>query len=340
MHISSGKKKILTIFVLVTALLIIYWPDDGGSGQSERQAGAGFANKPAVEREGTYGAYFTRHQGEARPDRVVLIEGEQYTEAEGMAVEIFDSYADSSGPSIVTQESGMVTWEVEVPEDGLYNIAVNYYPIAGKSSSIERELRINGNVPFEGAERLVFPRMWANEREETVRDNRDNDLRPAQVEKPMWQELPLRDRDGYYLEPYAFQLKAGLNRISLVSLREPMVIDYIKLYQVEETPSYAEVSATYENRGNKQAQVLRIQGEDASMKSSPMLYPLMDRSSPATEPYHVSKLRINTIGGINWRLPGDWISWTIDVPETGLYQLAIKTNKISFGDGFHTQTAY
>src|SRR5690606_12793800 len=30
----------------------------------------------------------------------------------------------------------------------------------------------------------------------------------------------------------------------------------------------------------------------------------------------------NTIGGYNWRLPGQWIEWEIDVPEDGLYELS------------------
>lgn len=36
---------------------------------------------------------------------------------------------------------------------------------------------------------------------------------------------------------------------------------------------------------------------------------------------------MNAIGGINWKLPGEWIEWEIDVPEDGLYQLALKVKQ-------------
>ena len=70
-------------------------------------------------------------------------------------------------------------------------------------------------------------------------------------------------------------------------------------------------------------------------KSSPTLYPISDRSSPLMEPYHVSKIRMNAIGGYNWRVPGQWIEWEIEVPETGLYQIAFK-RKQDFLRGIYT----
>src|SRR5690606_21983911 len=73
-----------------------------------------------------------------------------------------------------------------------------------------------------------------------------------------------------------------------------------------------------------QNQFIMIQGESAIVKSSPTLYPISDRSSPSVIPYHVSKIRMNAIGGYNWRLPGQWIEWEVDIPEDGLYCIALK----------------
>ena len=100
-------------------------------------------------------------------------------------------------------------------EEGLYNIALKYFPIEGKSSSIERELLINGELPFQGAATLTFPRTWENEFAEIERDNRGNDLRPRQVERPIWMEVDLRDGEGYYTDPYQFYFNKGKNTITL-----------------------------------------------------------------------------------------------------------------------------
>ncbi len=63
------------------------------------------------------------------------------------------------------------------------------------------------------------------------------------------------------------------------------------------------------------------------LKSSPTLYAITDRSSSATVPYHHSKIRYNTIGADKWQAPNDWIEWTVEVEEAGLYALSLKARQ-------------
>src|SRR5699024_8348324 len=125
---------------------------------------------------------------------------------------------------------------------------------------------------------------------------------------------------------YLFYFQKGEQEITLNAIREPMAIDYIELYQENTIPSYEEIKNEYNELGLEKTsgQFIKIQAEDAIYKSSPTVYPLQDRSSPTMEPYHVSKLRNNAIGGMNWKMPGQWIEWTFDVEEEGLYQIAFK----------------
>ena len=67
-----------------------------------------------------------------------------------------------------------------------------------------------------------------------------------------------------------------------------------------------------------------IQAEDAYLKSDATLFPLFDRSSSKTEPFAYNQIKLNTIGGYNWRNSGQWLSWIISVPEDGYYKLAFK----------------
>ena len=41
-----------------------------------------------------------------------------------------------------------------------------------------------------------------------------------------------------------------------------------------------------------------------------------------TEPYDASKIRLNTIGGTNWKIPGDKITWDLmlTMPATTIFQ--------------------
>ncbi|MBS4178998.1 extracellular solute-binding protein [Lederbergia citrea] len=277
-------------------------------------------------RKDLYSKYIETNEHLPKPQTEILIQGEDFTTIDEMKSEVLTNFEGTNGKAVKTEETGSITWEFDVKEEGLYNVLLKYFPVEGKSSSIERELLINGELPFQGAATLTFPRSWKNELPEIERDNRGNDLRPRQIEEPIWMEVNLQDGEGYYNEPYLFHFKKGKNTITLVSSREPMVIDYIKLYQVEDIPTYEEVKAEYEKKGYKEIDGLqmKVQGESAALKSAPTLYPINDRTSPSTEPYDISKIRMNTIGGYNWRWPGQWISWNVEVPEDGLYKLGVK----------------
>lgn len=73
---------------------------------------------------------------------------------------------------------------------------------------LERELRINGEVPFDGADTLTFTRLW-HDGGEVRQDSQGNDIRPTQVEVFGEQTACCRDSMGYITEPYRFYFEAG-----------------------------------------------------------------------------------------------------------------------------------
>ncbi|WP_036717760.1 extracellular solute-binding protein [Paenibacillus harenae] len=323
------------LIVMAMLLSILVFPisqsnasGTGDAANTEADAKSG-QNSLTNASENGYDHYLQQYADEARPSGEIVIRGADFTSVNEMNPEIVGELGGISGDFVKTGESGSIGWELEVPASGLYHIAINYFPIEGKSSAIERELLIDGELPFSSARNLTFHRVWKNESEQIVQDNRGNELRPRQVESPMWQESLLRDTEGYYEEPYMFYFSAGKHTLTLVSSREPMAIGYIKLYRYDGPAAYEEVKADYasKNYNETSGHLIKVQGENATYKSSPTLYPIPDRSSPSTEPYDVSKIRMNTIGGNNWRVPGQWIAWEIEAPEDGLYRIAIKNRQ-------------
>lgn len=283
--------------------------------------------------EGGYDQYAAKYKDAPKPNAEVLIEGERFTRAEGMVPRIVQDVPDLIGQAVETGEEGSITWSFEVEQEGLYQIAIRYYQLEGKSADIDRELRIDGKLPFSESKNLMFRRVWAGEGE-TLRDARGNDLYQKQVENPIWLDAYVQSSDGRHTEPYFYHFTKGKHTLTLISAKEKMLIDSIKLKQPDAIQDYERLSADYAKQGYKKASdvAVKIQGEDAVLKSSQVLYPMMDRSSPATEPYHISQIRLNTIGGYNWSLAGQWITWEIEVPEDGLYHIGIKA-KQSFQRG-------
>lgn len=282
-----------------------------------------------LQKRDVYSKYIAQYEDAKLPEREIVIEAAEYNHIEGDGFEKLDQYQGQSGTSLLTGEHGSATWTVNIPETGLYHISALYYPTEGKSSSIERSFLIDGEFPFKEAAYLQFDRIWDNELNEIKQDNRGNDLRPKQIEKPEWREMIFKDSEGYYEHPFQFYLTAGSHTLTLTSQREPMVIRQLKLYQHQTPDSYEQMLKRYQSEGLKETKghLITVQGEAAVAKSSPMLYPVSERTSPAVFPYSPNKIKVNTIGGYNWRVPGQWVEWEFDAPETGLYNIAFKTQQ-------------
>jgi ABC-type glycerol-3-phosphate transport system substrate-binding protein len=283
----------------------------------------------SIDPNGKYDHYLENYANKSRPVEEVVVNAETYTIADPLDIEKLVDYEGESGVSVKTGEQGSIQWEVNVPTEGLYRIEVRYYPVKGKSSAIQRSMFIDGKLPFNEAAFIEFHRVWGNEKVMLQQDNNGNDLRPEQIEKPIWQNQVLTDADGFHSEPFSFYFSSGKHTLTFLSQREPMVIRSLKLVAAPITPTYQELANQYKQNGYKAAQKVEIevQGEQAVHVSSPTLYPLADQSSPAVEPYSASKIKINTIGGKNWRLPGDWIAWGVEVPKTGLYKIGLKVKQ-------------
>ncbi|MFC0470755.1 extracellular solute-binding protein [Halalkalibacter kiskunsagensis] len=322
------KKKTVLVILAITLFFSCIWAynPSKSSDHGHVQAMTDFEAIIHETREDSYENYVNIHLGAKRPDEIIRIEAEDYVETNGEGFQVIDQFEGLNGKAVLTPEEGSIDWDLQIDNPGLYNIRIHYYPLEGKSSSIERSLTINGETSFHGADSLIFDRVWGNRFEEIQKDDRGNELRPGQVERPEWVLMSFKDSEGYFEEPYSFYFDEGVQRISLSALREPMAIDYIELYQEKSVKTYEEVKKEYEDQGLEPVdnQYIQIEGQDAVTKSSPTLFPLSDRSSPTVSPYHVSNIRINTIGGLNWKLPGQWIEWEVEVEEEGLYEIVLK----------------
>lgn len=255
----------------------------------------------------------------------ITLEGRSYAYADT----ILEVFTDEEGrKGVVTSETGFVEWDIFIEAPGLYEIAVTYYPLEGRRSTIQRELLLNGKRPYLEAGFLEFHRIWGDKEEATF-DNQGNMLRASQIEKPRWVRKVLVDSMGNYAEPLSFFLEEGWNTITFTGRREPMVIEKVELLPVRPRPNYLAVQSSYQEQGYQETRgvSLLVQGQDAIYRSSPTLFPIFDRSDPTVSPYHHTLIRLNTIGGQRWAQPGDFIIWEVEIKEAGLYQIAIKAKQ-------------
>lgn len=320
------KKKITKkgIAVPLIAIAVVFLAVLAARGSRSTEADTLKVLPDLSQAEDSYGKYLNQYENAAYPDTKIVIFGGEFTEAsEGF--EKLDDYEELGNSCALTLEEGRVTYEVSVKEEGFYNLKLLYYPLAGKNNEIGRSVMVNGEIPYDEAQYFEFSRIW-KDAEEIERDARDNDVRPRQEEAPAWISSYFKDSDGFHQGAMYFYFNKGTNTITLESTQEPVVIGQIILEQEKEIISYAEYKKANEAAGYQAVNIepIKLQAENAAYKSNSTLYPIADRSSPLTEPQNSAKTRLNVIGGSNWNLNGQWISWEVEVPEDGLYEIALK----------------
>ena len=281
------------------------------------------ADVEGAVREGTYTRYLNAHQGAARPAGDVEVDLFSYVSGED--IEVYTDY-EGEQQALYTGADSSVTWEVEVPEAGFYNIYLEYLAPQSRGVAVERSVLINGEMPFDDAGNVTFTRIWTNGGPVKV-DNQGNQIRPTQVEVFDWQSAYCRDDMGYITEPYEFYLEQGTNTLTLQAVNEPMVLRKLAVKGVKPAVTYADYLAAQTGSDASAVGVSYIQvvqGEDSTIRSESSLYAKYDRSSPTTQPYTVMNTVLNYVGGEAWKSSGQWIQWDVEVPEDGFYHITVK----------------
>lgn len=284
------------------------------------------------EAHSDYHTYLSNY-AEKYPQTPIIIKGSDYESEED--VTYLGTY-EGKEDVIETLESGSVTYKVQVSEAGFYHLKVTYYPDTLKSTSanIERGIKINDEYPFDALRNVTFLRIWGS-KEAIKKDIYGNDIRPSQVEIPKWVEAYVKDNSGYIRDPLKIYFNEGVNRITLKSIREAMLISKIELVPIKPLITYEELKEEYNTKGYKEVEKTLSfvkEAEDPLYTTSPTLYPLNDRTSPKTSSSSPNKIVLNTIGGENWRVNGNLIAWEFEVEETGLYEISMRVKqKIATG---------
>lgn len=320
------------IFFGVVAIVIVAFLLLRGDSQVLRFRDSVDMTETFLPPAGSYAAFLNYHEHTRRGE--TAIEVDIFNPARG---ENYSITYDFGPRALRTEEESFVEFVVNVPQAGLYHLHVEYFPAPARGIDIQRELRINGEIPFAGAELITLRRVWGSTECRIVncedclvygpahirQDNQGNQIRPPQVEHPRWERAYFIDRLGFFTDPYKFFFEAGENTISLKGINEPFVIKSLTVSPVLELPTFSQFRNETTLPVNTSDFSVRIQGEDSTFRSSPSLFPVFDNSSGITDPPSVALITLNMIGGTAWRIPGQWIEWDVVVPADGLYRISI-----------------
>lgn len=295
---------------------------------------------------------YIAQQGTNRPNETYVMDAADYvrfsngeTDEAGNDVvttpTLYQDYEGMAGTSLLMEEKGLVEFDVNIGTAGLYDLSLDYFPVKGNSSDIQRSFFVDGKLLYNELAMVEFSRVWKNTIDEFVtnddgilvknwiKDNQGNDQKPSMEEAPEWVTGYLHDSDGYITDKLSIYLTSGQHTITIVSRREPMIIRRLTLGNDAVVKSYADKKAEWDALGAKDTsgKVIRIEAENAVKTSSQMLYPVQDQSSPGVYPSSSKALLNNAIGGNSWRLVNQWIEWEFDVDADGYYNIDLHTRQ-------------
>ena len=335
-------KKILIVIavMIVIAIIAFILSLQGAEDFHEKYAGTDLTRDvEGMERVGTYTGYLNEHAD--AHDMTCEAEIDLFDYASSGKVEVYTNY-EGTDKALFTDTDSSVSFHVQVPQTGYYNLYMEYLIPESRGVAAERGVRINGESPFEDAQNITFTRIWTDGGEVKT-DNQGNQIRPTQIEVYDWQSSCFEDDMGYITEPYRFYLEKGDNEITLEAENEPMIIRKFMVAPVSVIQSYEEYVAKYPDISDQAmtaGYIQMIQGEDSTLRSESSLYAKYDRSSPTTYPNSVTNTVLNYVGGDTWRSSGQWIEWEFEVPEDGYYNIMIKGRQNYSRGSVSSRTVY
>lgn len=153
------------------------------------------------------------------------VEGENPTELSSPGIQLFSMSEAGVSPETYGKRKynaigGMswrlpqqwVEWQIDVPEDGTYQIGIKYEQADNNALSSYRTVEIDGEVPFQEMANVAFPYSTS------------------------WQNKVLGDE-----QPYGFRLAKGKHRIRLTVTSEPYLDVYQSLWRTSEAISKLDV---------------------------------------------------------------------------------------------------
>lgn len=300
-----------------------------------------------VYKSGSYGEYLQNYMKTAVADKPIEIDVTQFEDIKGDA-EV--KSVEGRSNVVVTTELSEIKYTVNVDKTGMYSIGVDYYPVSGKGAAIERGILIDGEYLFTEARSTSLDRIYVDDVDDPtdhenyfIQDESGNQLRPVQTEAPKWVDGAFfKDSSGAYDGALQFYFEKGEHTITFSSVREPVAVSGLRLFGASTYTDYDDAMSEYAYLDQSGTDLIaQVECEYPSAKSEATLFAGTDRASPSTSPASSGTIKMNMLGSTagtsTWKTPGQWVEYTVDVPEEGMYKLAIRARQNAASGAFSSR---
>jgi ABC-type glycerol-3-phosphate transport system substrate-binding protein len=273
--------------------------------------------------------YWTKENVQEGTETIV-IQGEDISDASIDSFLETGSY-DGRDHTLIwaAEQSEWVEYEVVVKEGGLYEMIMEYQAYTPEGNKGYKptvmSVSINGEFPFREARAIEFPKLFRDDTPLQT-DSYGDHVRPNPTEITQWQNRPFKDADGAYLYPLKWHFPEGTHTIRFETY-EPIVIDQVTIRPQVKVEAYELVSSEYPSSALNTNEIQMIEGQFVTTKNDVSLQMISDNDPLMSPVATKSNILFNGLGGIQWRNGGDAASWEFEVPESGVYKIAMRTHQ-------------
>lgn len=236
-------------------------------------------------------------------------------------------------------QTGWIEYNVQVAETGLYELELQYHPFMEGDSNrdIPLKVTVDGQLQYREAGAITLNRHWKDS--DSIRtDGQGDQIRPLPVQINEWISEPLKDTEGAYSSPLKWYLTAGMHTIRFESY-ESVALHDIRLKAPQKIASYEEAASAYPKVTEQPSEIIRIEAEQMTWKTASSIRMETDQD-PMTSPEADGNIVFNHIDGWSWWRGGQQAGWTFEVPQSGMYTIALRVFQQHYSNKSSYRTVY
>lgn len=205
--------------------------------------------------------------------------------------------------------------EIDVPEDGLYYLNLDYYSYDESILPISLEMKVDGAYPFYETRNLKLETTWKLS-DEPVKDRYDKEVVAIPEKVYQWESKAIGDSSYRHSDPLKLELKKGVHTLSFEIQEGYFLLGNISLSGEQALESY---------NGSEKADgdaIIEVQGEHYYTTNDSAIHGVTEYDADV-EPYEVGETVLNTLDSDSYNSAGQKVTYKFTVEKEGNYKIGM-----------------
>ncbi len=218
----------------------------------------------------------------------------------------------------------VVEFTIDVPKDGLYQLAFDYLSYDESVLPIEFALQVDGAYPFYECRNVALNVTWVPKSEPSY-DRYGDEMVTVPEKRIQWERSFFEDSSYRHSEPMVLQLKAGQHKMQLEVGSGSFLLGSVILTGVDHVAQYTTAPAAPGNA------LIEIEGEDYVWTNDSSIHGVMEYDT-RVYPYEIKDTVLNTLDSDSFGTAGQQVNYTFHVDTAGYYKVAMNYRQADKSD--------